>query len=164
MFWRALPKTGMVPNRSAFLPERAPQFLRDLVLCESLPQGRRAFPFRLLGTGFEARLMGDIKGEDYLQFLPEAYHDKTINTAREIVRRPCGLWQVMPIHYERGFAQNIEITIFPLGPGPDNVDLLLVFTQSAKGLVMPAPTGNKVMATDTAVVHQYIDLGAGIPE
>ncbi|HXC55846.1 MAG TPA: PAS domain-containing protein [Rhizomicrobium sp.] len=162
-FWRALPKEGLVPNRSAFRPERAARFLRHIVLCEARLDGGPAIRMRLVGGDFEAQIQRSLKGHDYLQYLPEAYRQAAIESAREVVLRPCGLWQITPLHYERGYAQHVELTLFPLGPGPDGVNLLLVLTQSLGGLIMPAPTGDKAMAADTAVTHRYIDLGAGVP-
>lgn len=162
-FWRALPMDGLVPNRSVFLPERAPRFLRHLLLCEALPDGQSCIRMRLVGSEFAARVQRDLKGQDYLQYLPEGYHAAAIESVRQIVMRPCGLWQVMPVHYERGYAHHIELTIFPLGPGPDGKHLLLVLTQVVPALVTPTPTGDKVMATDTALSYRYIDLGAGLP-
>ena len=162
-FWRALPKDGLVPNRRVFLPERAPRFLRHLLLCEALPDGQSCIRMRLVGSEFAARVQRDLKGHDYLQYLPEAYHAAAIESVRQIVMRPCGLWQIMPVHYERGYAHHIELTVFPLGPGPDGKHLLLILTQVVPALVMPTPTGDKVMATDTALAYRYIDLGAGVP-
>jgi len=162
-FWRALPRDGLVPGRAAFRPERAARFLRHILLCEALPDGHTAIRMRLVGSEFEARIGVNVKGQDYLQFLSESRHASAIEAVREIVKRPCGLWQVMPVNYERGYAQNVELTIFPLGPGPDGKDLLLALTQTLAGLIMPVPTGNKIMAVGTAIAYEYIDVGAGVP-
>ena len=163
MFWRSLPKQGHVPNRRAFLPERAPRFLRDLVLCELSLEGGSLARIRLIGSALEELIRRNLKGEDFLQYLPPAYHAGAVESVREIVTRPCGLWQVTPLHFERGFSQNFEFTALPLGPGTDGVHLLLVLTQALPGLVAPRPTVDQVMVADTAIAYQYIDLGAGVP-
>ena len=163
-FWRALPMDGLVPNRSVFRPERAPRFLRHLLLCEALLDGHSCIRMRLVGSEFAARVQRDLRGQDYLQYLPQAYHGAAIESVRQIVHRPCGLWQIMPVSYERGFAHHIELTLFPLGPGPDGVNLLLILTQTVPSLVTPTPTGARVMATDTALTYRYLDLGAGVPD
>src|SRR4249920_892272 len=78
-FWRALPSDGaLVPNRSVFRPERAPRFLRHLLLCEALPDGKSCIRMRLVGSEFAARVQRDLKGQDYLQYLPPAYHAAAI--------------------------------------------------------------------------------------
>ncbi len=153
-----------MPNRSSFLPERASRFLRDLVLCELFLDGKSLVRMRLVGSAFEDRIKRNVTGEDFLQYLPPLYHAGAVESARQIVDRPCGLWQVTPVHFERGFAQNIEFTALPLRPGPNGVHLLLVLTQSMQGLVSPKPTIDKVMMADTAITYRYIDLGAGVPE
>ncbi len=163
-FYRALPADGgVMPNRSVFRPERAAKFLKHIVLCEALIEGAGGLRMRLVGSEFEQRIQRDVKGQNYLDYLMPAYHQGAMDSIREIVRRPCGLWQIMPVHYERGFAQHIELTVLPLGPGPDGVHLLLVLTQPMRDLVMPESTGDKAMAAGTALTYQYIDLGAGVP-
>jgi hypothetical protein len=162
--WRALPRDGLVPNRSAFLPERAPRFLRHLLLCEALPNGKNAVRIRLIGSEFEHRVKRDLRGLDYLQFLPESLHRDAIESVRHIVQRPCGLWQLTPVHYERGFSHLVEFTIFPLEPGANGVHLLLVLTQSLQGLLRHEPTNSKVMSVGTALSYQYVDVGAGVPD
>lgn len=163
-FWRALPCDGApIPNRSVFRPERAPRFLRHLLLCEAPLDGQSCIRIRLIGSEFAARVQRDLRGEDYLQYLPVAYHAGAIDSVREIVKRPCGLWQIMPISYERGFAHHTELTVFPLGAGPDGKNLLLVLTQTIPALVMPTPTGDKFMVADTALTYRYIDVGGGVP-
>lgn len=163
MFWRSLPKEGWVPNRREFLPERAPRFLRNLVLCELSLDGGMLARMRLIGSAFEELIRRNIKGEDFLQYLPPAYHAGAIESVREIVTRPCGLWQVTPLHFERGYSRNFEFTALPLGPGLDGVHLLLVLTQALPGMVAPIPAIDQVMVADTAITYQYIDLGAGVP-
>ena len=161
--WRALPRDGLIPNRREFRPERAPKFLRHILLCEALPEGKNAVCIRLVGSEFELRVKRDLRGLDYLQFLHESLHDDAIESVRQIVRRPCALWQITPVHYERGYSHLVEFTIFPLGPGANGVDLLLVLTQSRQGLLPHEPTNTKVMSVGTAVKYEFIDIGAGVP-
>jgi hypothetical protein len=163
-FWRGLPKEdGLVPRRGDFRPERAARFLRHIVLCEVQLDGAVSLRMRLIGTAFEQRIQRDLRGHDYLEFLPAELHQGALDASREIVRRPCGLWQVMPVHYERGFAHHLEITAFPLKPGAGGLDLLLILTQAIPAYLLPTPTGDKVLRTDTALTHRFIDIGAGLP-
>ena len=163
-FYRALPMDvgGFIPNRSVFRPERAAKFLKHIVLCEAL-DGAGGLRMRLVGSEFQQRIQRDVKGQNYFEYLMPQYRQAAMDSIREIVQRPCGLWQIMPVHYERRYAQHVELTVLPLGPGPDGVNLLLVLTQPMQDLVMPVSTGDKVMAAGTALTYQYIDLGAGVP-
>ena len=164
-FYRALPAAdgAVIPGRAAFRPERAGKFLKHIVLCEALADGAGGLRMRLVGSVFAQRVQRDVRGQNYLEYLMPSYHRNAMDSIREIVRRPCGLWQIMPVHYERGYAQHIELTVLPLRPGADGVQLLLILTQPMQDLVMPEPTGNRAMAAGTAVTYRYIDLGAGVP-
>ena len=162
-FWRTLPKDRLVPCRDAFRPERAQRFLRHLVLCDVQLGDQLSICLRLTGSEFDSRVQENLRGQDYLQFVPETLRAGLVESVREIIQRPCGLWQVNSVHYQRGFAQNLEITVFPLAAEADGKHKLLVMTQSVDGLVTSRSTENKALSPDTATTYQYIDLGAGVP-
>jgi hypothetical protein len=162
-FWRGLPRSDSCPHRSAFRPERAGRFLRHLVLCEYAPDGPQAIIMRLVGGEFEQRVKRNVKGEDYLQFLPRQFHAGALLSARELVRRPCGLWQITPLHYERGFVRQVEITIFPMTTDVAGVFQLFVLCQFLGDATISRTAGVKILHTDTALAYQYLDIGAGVP-
>jgi len=160
--WRSLPRTGLVPSRSAFRPERAPRFLRDFVMCDVTLGDQPTIKIRVTGTAFDERVQQPVQGQDYVQYLQPQYHDGVRASVREIVERPCGLWQVMTVHYRRGFAQNLEATVFPLvneGGGHQ----LLILMREATGMAKPRSTGEMALSADTALTYQFIDIGAGVP-
>jgi hypothetical protein len=155
--WRSLPTDGLVPRREAFRPERAPRFLRHLVLAEA----RLNVPsicIRLSGTEFDARLQTCITGANYLEFVSEADRPLVISRARDIVERPCGMWEIRETHYERGYAQLVENTSFPLRSGHGGVDLLLVLTQPLGGSINLKSTHGKIARTKPTKLCRYIDL------
>lgn len=162
-FWRGLSRNDSCPHRSSFRPERAGRFLRHLVLCEYAPDGPQTITMRLVGDEFERRVKRNVKGEDYLQFLPRQYHAGALLSAREIVLRPCGLWQIMPLHYERGFVRQVEITTFPMTTDVTGVFHLLVLCQYLGDATISRTAGVKLLNTDTALTFQYLDIGAGVP-
>ena len=162
-FWRGLSRNDSCPHRSSFRPERAGRFLRHLVLCEYAPDGPQTITMRLVGDEFERRVKRNVKGEDYLQFLPRQYHAGALLSAREIVLRPCGLWQIMPLHYERGFVRQVEITTFPMTTDVAGVFHLLVLCQYLGDATISRTAGVKLLNTDTALTFQYLDIGAGVP-
>jgi len=162
--WRALPKDGLVPKRGMFLPEKAARFLRHLVLCDAHLGAKPEIVMRLIGSEFESRVYRNVKGEDYLQFLPKIYRQGAIDSVREIVGRPCGLWQVMPLQYARGIACNVEITIFPLKAENSGPCQLLILSQFQDVLATHLSIADKISSADTAVEFEYIDVGAGVPD
>jgi hypothetical protein len=162
-FYRALPKTGPIPKRHDFRPERAVKFLRHIVLCEIPLGGPPIIRMRLVGSAIEENIQYSLAGHDYLQYLAAPYHAGALESAHHIITRPCGLWQITPLHYERGYGHNVEITAFPLAPGPDGAHLLAVLAQTREGAIEGVPTGGKPIMASTARAYRYIDLGAGIP-
>ena len=161
--WRDLPCEGFVPHRAAFRPERAARFLRHLILCEVTAEGLPSVSMRLVGSEFEQQIQRVVTGQDYLQFLPRAFHASAMESVREIVERPCGLWQITPLHYDGDFARNVEITVFPLLSGRIGKYTLLVLTQFIGGVMLAQPSSSKFSSTDTAIAYRYIDVGAGVP-
>lgn len=119
---------------------------------------------RLAGTAFEARLQASVKGLNYLDFVSSADQPIVVARARNILERPCGLWEIRETHYERGYAQQVENTSFPLRSESGAVNLLLVLTQALGRSVTAQPTEGRITRTTPTDTFQYIDLGAGIPE
>lgn len=162
--WRALPRQGLVPPRSAFNPARAGRFLRDLILVEAPSPERRALRFRLVGDALNASLQRNVMGADYLDFLAPEEHAEALEAARLICETPCGIWQLNPVHYERGFVQIIEATIFPLGAGADGIPLMLGNLEFLAGPVKPIPSVDLAVVAETSKTFEFIDIGAGVPK
>jgi len=164
VLWRGLKKeSGLIPNRREFKPEKARSLLRDLVLVEARLGEPPSFPIRLVGSGAQQRIQQNIVGHDYLDFLPPELHAGAIESGRLMFNHPCGLWQVMTMHYAREYAQNVEITAFPLLADANSVPLLLVLMQPVKGLVSAIQAQGRPILVDTASVFEFIDIGAGSP-
>jgi hypothetical protein len=161
-FWRGLPRDGAVPHRKRFVPKSATRFLPNLVLMETVLEGAGAFHLRLVGTAIEAQIQRQLAGCDYLEFLPDAYRRGAVESARLIAEQPCGLWQITPLHYARGFSQNCELTMFPLR-GDGGTLLILACLQSRDDLVASSGPHERTLHADTAREFSFIDLGAGQP-
>jgi hypothetical protein len=163
-FYRALPRAGRMPLRNVFRPEKAARFLRHIVLCEIPIGDRPAIRMRLIGSAVEENVQYNIAGHDFLEYLAAPYHASALEASRHLISRPCGLWQITPLHYERGYGHNVEITAFPLAPEPHGAHVLAVLTQTPGAAIDGVPTGGKPIVAGTARAFHYIDLGAGIPQ
>jgi hypothetical protein len=162
-FWRGLPKEDLVPHRRDVKPARAAAFLRDIVLLETRLGDTPSLRVRLIGSSVQERIQSNITGLDYLDFRPTEYHAATMEAARLMSSQPCGVWQVMAMHYERGFAQYFELTAFPLlGDDPD-VPIIFGLMNPTGGLVRAVSVRGKPVMADTATTYDYIDIGAGKP-
>lgn len=161
--WRSLPRDGLLPERKAFDPARAGTFLRNLILVERSDEEQRSLRFRLVGDALNEKVQRNVTGANFLDFVPEAQHAESLESARLICEHPCGIWQLNPVHYERGFSQIVEATIFPLRTGAGRVSLMLGVLEFLDGPVRPIPLLDKAMTVDTAPHYGFIDIGAGIP-
>jgi hypothetical protein len=162
-FWRALPKDGCAPHRREFKPERATKFLKNLMLIEAPLNAAARLKLRLVGSAIQLRIQRDITGCDYLDFLAPAHHAGVVESCLAMLHRPCGLWQCMDVHYERGFAQALEVTAFPLLADPGGMALILALVEPLTALVTPEPATGRAMLVDTASRYVFIDVGAGLP-
>jgi hypothetical protein len=160
-FWRSLPKQALLPHRRDFNPARAASLLRSVMLIELRLGGNTSLPVRLVGSAISERIQRDITAHDYLEFLPPELRPGAIETARLMLNHPCGLWQVTPLHYERGLAENYEMTAFPLLGEP--VPFLIGVVIPRSELVRPVSPGNRAVLAGTATEFEFLDVGAGIP-
>jgi len=159
--WRSLPRQTTLPHRRDFNPARAGSLLRDIMLVEMRLEGQQLFPVRLAGSATVEKIQRDPKGHDYLEFMPPEYHAGLIDTASLMVNRPCGLWQITPLHFERGIAQCFEVTVFPLLGDPSPFALALLAPRDE--FIRPIAPGGRLMLAETAREFEFLDIGAGVP-
>ena len=162
--WRSLPKKGLIPDRKSFEPACAKPFLQSMVLVEAPSAERPWLMFRLAGDVVGERTARNVTGTDYLDYLPKEQHAEALAAARLVSEHPCGIWQLTPVIYERGFSQLVEVTTFPLGPGADGIPLLLGYLTFHYGpsdfLLIPT---DRAVAAETSRIFEFIDIGAGVP-
>ena len=162
--WRSLPRDGLIPPRSAFDPARAGAFLRNLILVEGPGPEQQWLKFRLVGDALTQRIGVNLTGADYLDFLPAEQRAESLEAGRLICSHPCGIWQLNPVHFERGFSQTVEATIFPLGPASDGAPLMLGCLEFLAKSLAPVPTIDKAVTAETSAIYDFIDIGAGVPK
>jgi hypothetical protein len=160
--WRSLPKEGRVPARKDFSPRAFAPMLRNVMLLDISVDGSPWSRIRVVGEGVRERVQSDITGRDYLEFLPPQFHQRALESVQLMFNHPCGLWQVMASHYQRGFSQFHELTAFPLVTG-DGGHQLLCLLRPYGGHVLPMPPGLSVMSVATAVTFEFLDTGSGVP-
>jgi len=162
-FWRSLRGDRLVPARKDFQPAEARDFLGDILLMEAPSADKPSYRIRVTGDRFNTLVGANLTGGNNLDFMPEKYRAGSIAAGRAVVERPCGVWQISPAHLVRGYATNLEVTALPLGADENGVPYILMQVLSAGGLNSASlPTGHGI-GIDTAVMSQYIDIGAGVP-
>jgi hypothetical protein len=163
-FWRSLRRESMVPPRSDFTPAKARRFLGDIVLVEAPTEQSPDFRIRLTGQRLDNLIGANLTGRNNLDFMPEQYHAGAIAAGRNVVELPCGIWQISPAHLVRGYATNLEITAFPLDAQDNGRPLIVMQVIAAGGLDSVSLPITEGIGIDTAIMHRYIDIGAGIPQ
>jgi hypothetical protein len=160
--WRSMPKRGPIPVRSEFSPRAFAPLLKHIVLLD-FSTGRSPWSrIRVVGEGIRERVQSDITSHDYLEFLSPRFHDDAMASVDLMVNHPCGLWQVMAAHYQRGFSQYLELTAFPFATDNGPAQLLMLLAP-IEGRVVPMPPGLSVMSIDSAVAYEFLDIGSGTP-
>lgn len=163
-FWHSLRGENPVPRRADFHPGKARRFVGDLVLMEAPNEDGTAIRIRVTGARFDETIGCDLTGRNPADFLPPAYRAGVVASARLLIEKPCGLWQVSAAHLVRGYATHLEITIFPLAPDRDTAPFLLCHVRPVGDLMrahLPTTSG---LGLDTATAFRFLDAGAGEPE
>src|SRR5215469_723525 len=97
-FWRSLRRDGaLMPARSDFNPAQAAPFFHNIILLEAPGDGRNSLKVRVAGQRYQGSVPFTVAGTDHLETLPARYHAAAIVSARLMVEKPCGLWQIMPV-------------------------------------------------------------------
>jgi hypothetical protein len=163
-FWRSLrSQNRLVPGRAEFQPAKARRFLRDLVLMDAPSAACPTLHIRVTGQRFDNTIGINIRGRDHLEFMPPEFHGGVIATARAMMERPCGLWQITPAHLVRGYALNLEITAFPLAPDGLGRGFIISHVRPIGEIMSASLPSGREFSFDTAVAYQLLDIGAGQP-
>ncbi len=161
--WRSLRNGKIIPDREDFPPAKARWFLSDMALLE-VSFDQPLLRIRLAGTRVEERIQRKIGGDNYLDYLAPASRAGALLSGRLMVSHPCGLWQLTKVQYERGTAQLMEQTVFPLGPGKEGIPMLLVLANPKAAFHAQALNSDKAMLADSATKWEFLDLGHGVPD
>lgn len=156
---RALCRSGEVALRSEIDLRHFHRFARWMVIAEP-DLAARQIPMRLVGSGFFELFGRDLTDTDYLSLAEPSVRANAFESAVEMLRRPCALWQLTPAAVAgRGLA-HFEYTAFPIYDDRKKKSQLLVHVNHSFSDATGFPTGPRIQ---TATMFSWIDLGAGVP-
>jgi hypothetical protein len=159
--WRALPREGLIPLRSAFRPELARKMLANLVLLEVDLGATVTTRIRLVGGILRDLVAANVTGLDYLDLVPDkAYQAEYLRTC---LLHPCASWAMSKIEYERGYTGLFEITSFPLTAGQTGRYFSLAHIHEFGGTDPGHKPIGGPLQVRPAIAKGYIDIGAGVP-
>jgi hypothetical protein len=159
--WRALPREGLIPRRSAFRPERAARLLPNILLLEIDANPPVATRIRLVGGALRNLAGCDVTGLDYLDLVPD--RDYQAGHLRACALHPCATWAASPVIYKRGYTSIVEITNFPLTDDATGIHLGLVLMQEIGGELPAYGQTGGPLELRRATAKAFIDIGAGVP-
>ena len=158
---RALCRSGEVPLRSEIDLRHFHRFARWLVIADVDAEARR-IPMRLVGSGFFELFGRDLTDTDYLSLTEPSVRDNALDSVIEMLRRPCGLWQVTPAAAGGGRGPAMfEYTIFPIHDDRQTKGQLLVYVNHGYNDATGFPATPRVQ---TAQAWSWLDLGVGVPK
>jgi hypothetical protein len=161
--WRALPRRGAVPDRRDLLLHRFKKLLPDIGLLDIIPGTPARSRVCVVGERIRERIPFPIVGQDYFHFVPSHLRATAERRLQTVVTHPCGLWQILGIHYQRGLFKSLEITALPLWreDGPPQMMILAVYSH---GQACDVPTDLAMISLDRASASSFLDVGAGLPD
>ena len=159
--WIALPKTGLVPHRRDFLPERLGRALAHVVVHELMaPDDIR---LRLVGSMIARAYDEEITGRNYLDMVPEERRAAASEPFFLACGTPCGMYTRMRSVAWRGLTMERVSLGYPVR---DDSGVRWFYSCSTT-----EPIGepdfdfdNDGFATVTDVLDRFfLDIGAGRP-
>lgn len=161
--WRALPKSGRVPDRRDLSLHQFKKLLPDVGLLEITPGTPPRSRVCVVGERIRERIPFPVVGQDYFHFVPAHLRGMAERRLLTLVDHPCGLWQVLGIHYQGGLFKSLELTAFPFGraDGPPQIMILAVYS---RGQICDVPTDLAIVSLDRATATAFLDVGSGLPD
>lgn len=156
---RALCRSGEVALRSEIDLRHFHRFARWMVIAEP-DVASRQIPMRLVGSGFFELFGRDLTDTDYLALAEPAVRANAFDSALEMLRRPCALWQQTPAAVAGRGVAHFEYTAFPIFDDRQKKGQLLVYVHHDFTDATGFPTGPLIQS---ASLFDWIDIGAGVP-
>lgn len=165
--WRSLPRNGgLIPSRTAFRPELAPHMLARIALLEihlnNDTDRQVTTKLRLTGGILRDAIEADVTGLDYLDLVPDRTYQA--DHLRLCIEPPCAAWSLSPVIHARGYTSLVEITHFPLKDEKTGTHIALLMLNEIGANHPETRTRLGPFEMKPAIVKQFIDIGAGVPE
>jgi len=160
--WRALPRQGLIPDHADLSLRGFGKLLPDMALIDIVTGTPASSRVALVGERIRERMPFPVVGHDYFHYVPAYMRATTELRLQTIVTQPCGLWQVLGIHYQQSLFKSLEITAFPLScqHGPSRLMILAVYS---RGQICDVPVDLAMVSLDRASATAFLDVGAGHP-
>ncbi|WP_299375987.1 PAS domain-containing protein [uncultured Kiloniella sp.] len=160
--WLSLPREGVLPLRSSFLPEKVPQILPSLIIYEMVAED--FIRFRLAGTAVRERMGFDPTGENYLNYVADERKEKASQSFFAVIDQPCGMRVISNHGMSTGRKMFLEVLMLPLKNDMSPNPIVLCQSNEIKPIEEEQIPDNARVENITIVRRDFIDIGAGISD
>ena len=161
--WAAIPRDSSIPDKTDFRPERFASFLADIYLVELHTEAYRRVLFRLAGEHIRNALGLDLRGRNYLDFVPDEYRNTSgVSMKRMFASPPCGRWIRKEVVHGDGFRERLDLTQLPMTDRAKGLHLVLGIAEGFRPDAPHAADGH--FHFERLNSEHFIDIGAGLPE
>ena len=156
-YWQSLPRHNLAPTSEIFLDASNPRYAPFVYILEFSGSD---IVIRLMGTALVERWKADRTGEKFLTTQDAETKKVFLTNCSHIVSMPCGLRATNRFRLSAGQRVSTEAIALPLAPGPGRPQRFVSYSQ-----MFEEPSDeDKVGGWEDVVDHEWIDLGAGVPD
>ncbi|MFN3933395.1 MAG: PAS domain-containing protein [Parvibaculum sp.] len=161
--WEAIPKEGLIPDKSSFRPERFAQFLNSIFLVELSSDPARRIVFRIVGQTIRDALGRELRGMSYSDFVPEEHRSQAGSSMQLMFGpRPCGRWVGKEVVHLDGYREPVEMTQLPMTDNATGARLVIGIVE---GFGTPEPhSADGKFRFESRNGEYFFDIGAGVPD
>ena len=161
-YWQKLPREGLVPDKSDFIPEDIPKLLPNIIIYELISEN--IIHTRLSGTALDAR-DGFIKtGKNYLDFVAPDRKKKASEAFWLLSNHPCAMRVISKFRSANGLVKEVESIGAPLNDQKTGGKFLYYSSKEinlSTNVIQPLKDELEII---TVTQRDFIDIGGGIPE
>lgn len=138
------------------------RFMPDITLLEMVEEKRLLY--RLAGENVLEKLGRDLVGRDFLDIIPSAMRDQSINGHIEMRSRPCGYFMIYENEYLGGQRALAETLTLPLRKTPDGERNFFLGFHIQNELTSVELYPSQPALIVGHALNSYVDIGYGTPE
>lgn len=157
-YWKSLPKTGLVPDRSSFDVLQIARAMPDLMMVEYISD--REAHFRYAGTRVTDCLGFDPTKRSYLELLAPDAFDQYLEATRAVLTTPCAAKFNVIAQAATGYVMKFEVMDFPLLNKAADTAIILAHVSMVETVDY---TGDMNFRIREIVPLSWYDIGAGVP-
>ena len=156
--WEAIEKTGSIPDKAQFRPERFAAFLPIIYLLELNAGTENRLIIRLVGERVRGGLGLNLTGENYIDYVSAERRPTSGASLFSLFETPRGRWVQKTLVHRSGFCQDIALTQFPMMSEADGKHFVIGIAEGLHEDLRHDPDGR--FHFENGGADLFIDIGA----